>query len=74
VPRPEPLAIDVGMDDTAGFVVPELHMQRPEVPIMAVVVGIAKRADAAEDVELDIAPSVTTLVVPLVASESPPSS
>jgi hypothetical protein len=74
VPRPEPLAIDVGMDDIAGFVVPELHTQRPEVSIMAVVVGIAKRADAAEDVELDIAPGVTTLVVPLVASESPPSS
>jgi hypothetical protein len=75
VPRPEPLAIDVGMDDTAGFVVPELHMlERPEVSIIAVVFGIAKRANAAEDVELDIAPGVTTLVVPLVASESPRSS
>jgi hypothetical protein len=77
IPTPwlEPLVVDVGVDDAAGFVAPEPHMlERPDVSIMAVVVGIAKPADAAEDVELDIVPGVATLVVPLVASESPPPS
>ena len=64
-PRPEPLAVDVGVDDAAGFVAPEPHMlERPEVSIMAVVAG---NPDVAEP---DVAPDVGVLA----ASESPPPS
>jgi hypothetical protein len=65
-PRLEPLAVDIGVDDAAGFVAPEPHMlERPEVSIMAVVVGIA---------EPDIAPDVAMPVGALGVSESPPPS
>jgi hypothetical protein len=65
-PRLEPLTVDVGVDDAAGFVAPEPHMlERPEVSIMAVVVDIA---------DPDIAPDVAVPVGALGVSESPPPS
>jgi hypothetical protein len=71
-PRPEPLAIDVGVDEAAGLVAPEPHMlERPEVSIMVVVAGIAEPAAAPE---FDVAPDVAMLVGALVASERPPPS
>jgi hypothetical protein len=74
--RLEPLAVDVGVDDAAGFVAPEPHMlESPDVSIMAVVVGIPELADAPDDVaEPDIAPDVVMLVAALVANENPPPS
>jgi hypothetical protein len=76
IPTPRPEALAVGVDEPAGFVAPEPHMlERPEVSIMAVVVGIAEPADVPDDIaEPDIAPDVAMLVVGLVASESPPPS
>jgi hypothetical protein len=63
-PRPELLAVEVGVDEAAGFVAPEPHMlERPEVSIMAVVVG---NPDVAE-------PDASDVGAP-VASESPPPS
>jgi hypothetical protein len=75
-PRLEPLAVDVGVDDAAGLVAPEPHMlNRPEVSIMAVVVGIAEPVDAPDDAAgPDIAPDVAMLLLALVASARPPPS
>jgi hypothetical protein len=68
-PRPEPPALDVGVDEAARFVAPEPHMpERPEVPVMAVVVG---NPDVAEP---DIASDVAMLAGALAAGESPPPS
>jgi hypothetical protein len=70
-PRPELLAVEVGVDEAAGFVAPEPHMlERPEVSIIAVV---AESAVVSGDIaEPDIA--LAMLVLGLVASESPPPS
>ena len=72
-PRPEVLAVEVGVDEAAGFVAPEPHMlERPEVSIIAVVAESAVvPGDIAEPV---IALDVAMLVLGLVASESPPPS